>query len=107
MLSRLLWRPSSLHTTVRTLVLTTAKPASRLISESPNRDICDLLESLALMERNKGQYFKERAYQKAMRSIAAYPKLLSSGKEARDLPGVGESIAKKIDQFLETRKPTY
>lgn len=78
------------------------KSPSIQIKESPNRDICDVLERLAIQERNNGQPFKERAYQKAIRSIAAYPTRLSSGKEAQALPGVGDRIAKKIDQFLET-----
>ncbi|RUS17040.1 DNA polymerase beta-like protein [Endogone sp. FLAS-F59071] len=78
------------------------KSPSVQIKESPNRDICEVLERLAIQERNNGQPFKERAYQKAMRSIVAYPTRLNSGKEAQTLPGVGDKIAKKIDQFLET-----
>lgn len=35
-------------------------------------------------------------------SIAAFPKPLESGKEAKELPGVGDGIARKIDEIIAT-----
>ena len=32
------------------------------------------------------------------------PERVKSGDEAKKLPGIGEKIAKKIDEFLETGK---
>lgn len=48
--------------------------------------------------------FKANAYRKAAKTIAALEQAVTSGAEARALPGVGEKIAAKIDEFLATGK---
>ena len=63
------------------------------------QDISDLLEL-------KGEsLFKVRAYQKAVRSIEHLPvelsQLMTEGK-LREVPGIGEAIAKKITALLTT-----
>ncbi len=68
-------------------------------------DIADLLEL-------KGENaFKVRAYQKAARTIGHYPKeiriMLDEGEDLRDIPGIGEAIAKKTTELVTTRKLGY
>ncbi|MEA3442533.1 MAG: DNA polymerase/3'-5' exonuclease PolX [Chloroflexota bacterium] len=68
-------------------------------------DIADLLEL-------KGESaFKIRAYQKAARAIEYYPKeikiMIDEGKGLRDIPGVGEAIAKKTTELVTTGKLDY
>ena len=68
------------------------------------QDIADLLEL-------KGEIpFKIRAYQKAVRSIEYLPveleQLMKEGR-LREVPGVGEAIAKKITELLTTGRLEY
>ena len=68
------------------------------------QDIADLLE---LKAENP---FKIRAYQKAVRSIEYLPveleKLVAEDK-LRDVPGVGEAIARKITELVNTGRLEY
>jgi len=68
-------------------------------------DIGDLLE----LKGENG--FKIRAYQKAARAIEHYPRelkiLLEQGEDLRNIPGVGEAIAKKTTELVTTGKLGY
>ncbi|MEA3253720.1 MAG: nucleotidyltransferase domain-containing protein, partial [Chloroflexota bacterium] len=68
-------------------------------------DIADLLELKG------GNAFKVRAYQKAARTIGHYPKeiriMLDEGEDLRDIPGIGEAIAKKTTELVTTGKLGY
>ncbi|MBN2187505.1 MAG: DNA polymerase/3'-5' exonuclease PolX [Dehalococcoidia bacterium] len=68
-------------------------------------DIADLLEL-------KGENtFKIRAYQKVVRAIEHYPKeikiMIEEGEDLRNIPGVGEAIAKKTTELVTTGKLGY
>jgi DNA polymerase (family 10) len=68
------------------------------------QDIADLLE---LKEEN---VFKIRAYQKAVRSIEHLPvevEQLVKEDRLREVPGVGEAIAKKITELVTTGHLEY
>uniref|UniRef100_A0A4W3IS85 DNA polymerase n=1 Tax=Callorhinchus milii TaxID=7868 RepID=A0A4W3IS85_CALMI len=47
---------------------------------------------------------KYNVYRKAASVIAKYPTKIKSGAEAKKLEGIGDKIAKKIDEFLATGK---
>ncbi|MEE8636741.1 MAG: DNA polymerase/3'-5' exonuclease PolX [Dehalococcoidia bacterium] len=69
------------------------------------QDIADLLEI-------KGEnVFKMRAYQKAARAIEHYPRelkiMIEEGEDLRNIPGVGEAIAKKTVELITTGKLDY
>jgi len=68
-------------------------------------DIADLLE---LKGENQ---FKIRAYQKAVRVIEHYPKeiriMLDEGEDLKNIPGVGDAIAKKTTELVTTGKLEY
>ena len=69
------------------------------------QDIADLLEI-------KGEnVFKMRAYQKAARAIDHYPRelkiMIEEGEDPRNIPGVGEAIAKKTVELITTGKLDY
>ena len=69
------------------------------------QDIADLLE----ME-GKESPFKVRAYQRAARTIEGLPVELSQvaeEKRLREIPGIGEAIAKKITELLATGRLEY
>jgi DNA polymerase (family 10) len=71
-----------------------------------NREIAKLFEEMADILEIKGQnVFKINAYRKAARVIGDLSQdldnLMKEGS-LRDIPGVGEGIAKKIKEYLET-----
>lgn len=90
--------------------------------DNPNYDFCEFLtgifvivyilkveynkfSELAEYEKNVSRNIhKYNAYRKAAGVLAALPTRITSGKEAKKLNGIGEKIAKKIDEFLETGK---
>ena len=65
---------------------------------SHNHDIYTMLMNVAGAERDP---YKRRAYTNAASKIYHLPYELTSGQEAMKLPGIGKSIAKKIDNFLK------
>jgi len=73
--------------------------------DNPNKSIVEMLVELADYERNVTRALhKSNAYRKAAAALSAHPKAISNGDEAKKLPGVGEKIAKKIDELLQTGK---
>lgn len=74
-------------------------------SNNLNADFCDFLMELADYEKNVSRNIhKYNAYRKAASVLAAHHKRIESGEEARKLNGIGDKIAKKIDEFLQTGK---
>jgi DNA polymerase (family 10) len=79
-----------------------------------NVEIAEILRNISLyLEMEEEQVFKIRAYDKAARSIEALDKQLSDiykegGIDAlMDIPGIGQSIAEKIEEMLKTGKLKY
>lgn len=70
-----------------------------------NGDFCDFLMELAEYEKNVNRnIYKYNAYRKAAGVLASHHKRIESRDEARKLNGIGEKIAKKIEEFLQTGK---
>ncbi|XP_053612299.1 DNA polymerase beta-like [Plodia interpunctella] len=70
-----------------------------------NADFCDFLMELSEYEKNVSRNIhKFNAYKKAAGVLAAHHKRIESGDEAKKLNGIGDKIAKKIDEFLQTGK---
>ncbi|XP_034191254.2 DNA polymerase beta [Osmia lignaria lignaria] len=75
------------------------------IAGNPNQDLSDFLMELANYERNVNKnIYKYNAYRKAAETLSSLSERIKNGQEARKLPGIGEKIAKKIDEFLSTGK---
>ena len=78
-----------------------------------NYEIAKILYNIALYLEMQEEQFKPRAYEKAGRSIEALSEdvgeLYKKGgiKALMDIPGVGESIAEKIEELLKTGKLRY
>ncbi|KAK5580970.1 hypothetical protein RB653_000997 [Dictyostelium firmibasis] len=88
-----------------TTTTTTNTPLSTLaISTGGNKNqkLTDILTELSIFEKNKGLQHKYSAYRKAVQSIRAHPKEITSGIEAQKLDGVGKKIAKKIQEIIDT-----
>ncbi|KAL1501552.1 hypothetical protein ABEB36_006853 [Hypothenemus hampei] len=74
-------------------------------NENLNKDFCDFLSELAQFEKNVSRNIhKYNAYRKASATLAVHPTRITSGAEAKKLPNIGDKIAKKIDEFLQTGK---
>ncbi|XP_064473276.1 DNA polymerase beta-like [Ornithodoros turicata] len=74
-------------------------------SSCPNSDLCALLLELAEYEKNvSNNMYKHKAYRKAAATLAEHPTRIKDGKEAKSLAGIGDKIAKKIDEILQTGK---
>lgn len=72
-------------------------------TENPNKDFCDFLMELANYEKNVNrQMHKYNAYRKAVGVLAKHPTRIKSGAEAKKLDGIGDKIAKKIDEYIDT-----
>jgi DNA polymerase (family X) len=76
-----------------------------------NAQIVQILEDIADLLEIKGEnIFKARAYQKAARSIELLSediaKLVSEDR-LREIPGVGEAIAKKLSELINTGRMQY
>ena len=72
---------------------------------NPNADFCEALIELANWEKNVNRnQHKSNAYRKAAQVLSNLDYRISSGSEAKALQGIGEKIAKKIDEIIETGK---
>ena len=88
--------------------------------DTPNHDFCEFLlgicnnranlsnlklVELAEYEKNVSRNIhKYNAFRKAASVLSALPTRITSGSQAKKLNGIGEKIAKKIDEFLATGK---
>ena len=66
-----------------------------------NDGVAAALEEYAeLFAMSGGDAFRVRSYQKAAKSIAGFPEDITT-VPVRSVPGVGEAIAKKVEEYLE------
>jgi DNA polymerase (family 10) len=74
-------------------------------------DIADALESIGMLLELKGENaFKTRAYANAARAVETFPgniETLAREDRLGDIPGVGEAIAAKIKELVETGRLDY
>lgn len=71
-----------------------------------NEEVAAVFEELAAMLKAKKELpFKIRAYQKAATAIRELPVPVEQYRrehDLREIPGVGEAIAKKVNDLLDT-----
>ena len=68
-----------------------------------NLQIISVLTALKQqLQRQGDQKYRVTAFSKAIRSIKAYPKQIESRREALAISGVGEGIARRINEIIET-----
>ena len=77
-----------------------------------NNEIAEVFQDIANLLKLKGEnVFKIRAYQNAARVIEDMPKELKAmyeeGEDLKNIPGVGEAIAKKTIELLTTGKLVF
>ena len=72
-----------------------------------NFEVAKILHEIADILELQGVKFKPQAYRKAARSIESLDVAIETIKDFRMIPGVGEAIAKKITEILDTGKLQY
>jgi len=76
-----------------------------------NKEVVRLLQEIGQLLELKGENpFRVRSYEKAAQNIASLTEPIEkfvSEKSLETIPGVGEGIAKKITEYLETGKLRY
>ena len=79
-------------------LLKLCSPAGNAVNH--NEDLCRMLLEMGNIERSKGQIHKYKVYRVAVDSLRTLTRRVTSGADARSLPGIGQKIAKKIDEIL-------
>jgi DNA polymerase (family X) len=69
------------------------------INDEVERLLLEFADLLAIVAEDQ---FKPRAFEKAARAVGGFPDDLRALADVRAIPGVGKSIAEKIEAFLET-----
>ncbi len=72
---------------------------------SKNREIARIFSTMAdILEFRKDNVFKIRAYRRAALNIEGLPRSVDelSREKLMEIPGIGEELAKKIDEYLRT-----
>jgi len=67
-----------------------------------NTRIADQLMKLSKMYKANGDQRRVKVYSTAASAILAYPSKIASKKQARQVPGIGKSVAEKVDEILNT-----
>lgn len=67
-----------------------------------NSNIIAIFQQLHDIRTQQGEVYKSKAYEKAILALRNYPKDIESGEEAKQIKGIGASLASKIDEILKT-----
>ena len=67
-----------------------------------NDAFINLLGELYTIMVRKGEPFRAKAYQKAQETVIGYPKDITEVAQMKGLPGIGDTILSKFDEFVQT-----
>lgn len=70
--------------------------------ENFNKHITDKLEVLSTAYKNTNDHWRFLGYQKAIMALKKHPKAITSWEEAKSLRGVGERLADKIWEIVQS-----
>ena len=71
-------------------------------SKKYNEEFVDILDKLSNIMLKQGEPFRARAYQKAQETIMAYTDDITSPSQLKGLPGIGDTIMDKLNEYVET-----
>jgi DNA polymerase (family 10) len=75
-----------------------------------NKELGAILDQIGDLEEMKDQPFKARAYHRAARVVEGLKEDvagIAKRRDLRDLQGIGEALAKKIEEYVRTGRITY
>ena len=67
-----------------------------------NQEFIDILDKLGDIMLKQGEPFRARAYQKAQETIMSYPNDITDPAQLKGLPGIGETIMDKFNEYVQT-----
>jgi DNA ligase (NAD+) len=67
-----------------------------------NEEFIDILDKLSNIMLKQGEPFRARAYQKAQETIMSYPEDITNPSQLKGLPGIGETIMEKLNEYVKT-----
>ena len=67
-----------------------------------NNEFIEILEKLHDIMIRKGEPFRAKAYQKAQETIMEYPHDITDYTQMKGLPGIGETILSKLEEYVKT-----
>ena len=67
-----------------------------------NEEFIDILDKLSNIMLKQGEPFRARAYQKAQETIMSYPEDITNPSQLKGLPGIGETIMDKLNEYVKT-----
>lgn len=67
-----------------------------------NEEFIEVLDKLSNIMLKQGEPFRARAYQKAQETIMAFPQDITSPAQLKGLPGIGDTIMDKLNEYVET-----
>ncbi len=108
MVGFLFWSLSSVDALVMIIVMRTCffHCFHLFFHDATNEILCraQILEKLEATAKATGDHWRSYAYRKAITALKNHPRELTRVEEARAVRGVGERIADKIAEILETGK---
>ncbi len=83
-------------------IFTNVTETLAIYSLPTNKIIGDKLKAVALLRQRQGDKRSCTTHKKAAHLISTHDSLITSGNQAKKIKGIGDSIAKKIDEILRT-----
>ena len=72
-----------------------------------NEKYIEILEKLAMLTHAKGEFFKERAYKRAIEEMYLFDYHVKDIDKLKGIYGFGDAIIKKLKEFQKTGKVSY
>ncbi|KDR78241.1 hypothetical protein GALMADRAFT_1309526 [Galerina marginata CBS 339.88] len=97
--------PEALHVPRQKRAWTCDNKEPQLTKRCPNQDIIDKLTELMDLHKSKmgdEDHWRAFSYSKCIRALRNYPRRIKTFEEARNIRGVGEKTARKIEEILQT-----
>jgi NAD-dependent DNA ligase len=84
------------------IMAATYNPEIVAVGKKYNEEFIEVLDKLSNIMLKQGEPFRARAYQKAQETIMAFPEDITSPAQLKGLPGIGETIMDKLNEYVET-----
>jgi len=75
---------------------------NNILCQNFNKQLTDALEKVENIYLATGKKWNALGIRKAIAALRQHPKTIKNGREAQHIEGIGQSIANKIDEILET-----
>lgn len=76
--------------------------SSKKCSGNKNQHIIDHLQEMVKTYKSTNDRWRVYSYQKAISALQRFPKEVTTWEEARSLPGIGDSLADKVWEIIES-----